>query len=119
MGKKMTHTKYQIMDNQEKPKGQQLQIDLSPEVAKGVYANLALITHSSSEFIIDLAAMMPGLQKPTVKSRVILAPEHAKRLAIALQENIARFEKEHGRIVLPNSQPRTISPFDIGNKGEA
>ena len=115
----MTHTKYQIMYNQEKPKGQQLQIDLSPEVAKGVYANLALITHSSSEFILDLAAMMPGFPKPMVKSRVILAPEHAKRLAMALQENIARYEKTFGRIQLPNAQPRTISPFDIGNKGEA
>jgi hypothetical protein len=107
------------MDNQNQPKTAQLQIELPPDVAQGKYVNLALIAHSSSEFIIDLAAMMPGLQKPTVKSRVILAPEHAKRLAIALQENIARFEKEHGRIVLPNSQPRTISPFDIGNKGEA
>ena len=107
------------MDNQEKPKGQQLQIDLSPEVARGVYANLALITHSSSEFILDLAAMMPGYPKPMVKSGVILAPEHAKRLAMALQENIARYEKVFGRIQLPNTQPRTISPFDIGNKGEA
>ena len=107
------------MDNQNAPKGNQLQIEVSPEVAQGVYTNFALIAHSSSEFILDLAAIMPGLQKATVKSRVILAPEHAKRLAMALQENIARYEQEYGRIQLPNSQPRTISPFNIGNKGEA
>ena len=107
------------MDNKNAPKGNQLQIEVSPEVAQGVYTNFALIAHSSSEFILDLAAIMPGLQKATVKSRVILAPEHAKRLAMALQENIARYEQEFGRIQLPNAQPRTISPFNIGNKGEA
>ena len=107
------------MDNKNAPKGNQLQREVSPEVAQGVYTNFALIAHSSSEFILDLAAIMPGLQKATVKSRVILAPEHAKRLAMALQENIARYEQEFGRIQLPNAQPRTISPFNIGNKGEA
>jgi len=107
------------MDNQNKQPNKQLQIEVSPEVAQGVYVNFALIAHSSSEFIMDLAAVMPGLPKATVKSRVILAPEHAKRLAMALQENIARFEQEFGKIQLPNAQPRTISPFNLGNKGEA
>ena len=107
------------MDNQNNQQNKQLQIEVSPEVAQGVYVNFALIAHSSSEFIMDLASVMPGLPKATVKSRVILAPEHAKRLAMALQENIARFEQEHGIIKLPNAQPRTISPFNLGNKGEA
>ncbi len=107
------------MDNQNNQQNKQLQIEVSPEVAQGVYVNFALIAHSSSEFIMDLASVMPGLPKATVKSRVILAPEHAKRLAMALQENIARFEQEYGKIKLPNAQPRTISPFNLGNKGEA
>ncbi len=107
------------MDNQNKQQNKQLQIEVAPDVAQGVYVNFALIAHSSSEFIMDLASVMPGMPKATVKSRVILAPEHAKRLAMALQENIARFEQEYGKILLPNAQPRTISPFNLGNKGEA
>ena len=107
------------MDNQNKPQGKQLQIEVAPEVAQGVYVNFALIAHSSSEFVVDLASMLPGLQKATVRTRAILSPEHAKRLAMALQENIARYEQEFGNIQLPNAQPRTISPFNIGNKGEA
>ena len=107
------------MDNQNKHQNKQLQIEVAPDVAQGVYVNFALIAHSSSEFIMDLASVMPGMPKATVKSRVILAPEHAKRLAMALQENIARFEQEYGKIQLPNAQPRTISPFNLGNKGEA
>ena len=106
-------------DNQNNNQGKQLQIEVGPDVAQGIYVNFALIAHSSSEFIVDLASMMPGLQKATVRSRVILAPEHAKRLLMALQENVARYEQEFGRIQLPNAQTRTISPFNIGNKGEA
>ena len=111
--------KLTVMDNQNKPQGKQLQIEVSPEVASGVYVNFALIAHSSSEFIVDLASVMPGFQKATVRSRAIFAPEHAKRLLLALQENIARYEQEFGTIKLPNTQPRTISPFNMGNKGEA
>ena len=96
----------------------QLQIELPQEVAQGEYANFAIITHSSSDFILDFARVLPGLPKAQVKSRVILAPEHAKRLAMALQENIMRYEKQFGRIELPNQQPRTVAPFNIG-KGEA
>ena len=108
------------MDNQQdNSQGHQLQIEVAPEVAPGVYSNFAIISHTSSEFVVDLAAMMPGVPKVTVRSRVILAPEHAKRLAMALQENIAKYEQEFGRIQLPNRQPRTISPFNINNKGEA
>ena len=107
------------MDNQNNQQNKQLQIEVSPEVAQGVYVNFALIAHSSSEFIMDLASVMPGLPKATVKSRVILAPEHAKRLAMALQENIARYERQFGKIQLPNQQPRTVSPFNIKGGGEA
>ena len=96
----------------------QLQIELSPEVAQGQYANFAIITHSSSDFVIDYARILPGVPKAQVKSRVILAPEHAKRLLQALQENIVRYERAYGQIKIPNQQPRTATPFNIG-KGEA
>ena len=89
----------------------QLQLELDPEVAQGVYSNLAMIIHSHSEFILDFASMMPGLQKAKVKSRVVMAPEHAKRLLAALQENVMRYEQEFGKIEIPNQPPRTATPF--------
>ena len=94
------------------------QLELPQDVAQGQYANFAIITHSSSEFILDFARILPGLPKATVKSRVILAPEHAKRLLQALNENIMRYENEYGRIQIPNQEPRTAMPFDFG-KGDA
>ncbi len=97
---------------------QGLQVELPQEVAQGEYANFAIITHSSSDFILDFARVLPGLPKAQVKSRVILAPEHAKRLLAALQENIMRYEKEFGPIKIPNQGPRTATPFDLP-KGEA
>ncbi|MDR0185902.1 DUF3467 domain-containing protein [Prevotella brunnea] len=105
-------------NNNQKPQGQQLQIDLSPELAKGVYTNFQIISHSSSEFVIDFVTMLPGIPKASVSSRVVMAPEHAKRLLGALQENIIRYEAEFGKINIPNQQPRTIAPFGV-NKGEA
>lgn len=107
------------MDNNEKNKQQgQLQIELPQDVAQGEYANFAIITHSSSDFVIDFARVLPGVPKATVKSRVLLAPEHAKRLLNALQENIVRYERTFGPIRIPNQDSRTISPFGVG-KGEA
>ena len=99
-------------------KNNQLQIELPQDIAQGEYANFAIITHSSSDFIIDFARVLPGVPKAQVKSRVILAPEHAKRLLGALQENIVRYEREFGPIKIPNQEPRTVAPFPVG-KGEA
>ncbi len=109
------------MNNEKEQKQQGLQIELTPDKAQGEYANFAIITHSSSEFIVDFARMLPGLPKAQVRSRVILAPEHAKRLLGALQENIMRYERTFGQIKMPESQqgPRTIAPFNVGGKGEA
>jgi len=76
----------------------QINIELSEEVAQGTYSNLAVITHSSSEFIVDFVRIMPGVPKAPVKSRVILTPEHAKRLLRALQDNVAKYESLHGPI---------------------
>ena len=94
------------------------QLELPQDIAQGQYVNFAIITHSSSDFILDFARILPGLPKATVKSRVILAPEHAKRLLHALNENIMRYENEFGRIQIPNQEPRTAMPFDFG-KGDA
>ncbi len=106
--------------NENEKKQQGLQIELAPDKAQGEYANFAIITHSSSEFIVDFARMMPGLPKAQVRSRVILAPEHAKRLLGALQENIMRYERTFGQIKMPQAsqEPRTIAPFNVKG-GEA
>lgn len=101
---------------------QQLQIELKPEVAEGIYSNLAILTHSGSEFVADFIQMMPGMPKAQVRSRVIMAPEHAKRLLMALQDNVKKYEQQFGTIRLTQTQQpteeRTIAPFTI-KKGEA
>ena len=76
----------------------QLNIEISEEVAEGVYANLAIITHSHAEFVIDFVNVMPGTPKSKVKSRIILTPQHAKRFMKALTENVTRFESLNGKI---------------------
>lgn len=76
----------------------QLNIEISEEIAEGEYANLAIITHSHAEFVIDFVNVMPGTPKSRVKSRIILTPQHAKRFMKALIENIDRFEESNGDI---------------------
>lgn len=76
----------------------QISIELKEEIAQGTYSNLAIITHSSSEFVIDFVRIMPGIPKANVQSRIILTPEHAKRLLLALKDNVAKFESAHGPI---------------------
>lgn len=104
------------MDNNE---NKTLGIDITPEKASGSYSNLALIAHSHSEFIIDFASVLPGLPKAQVQSRVIMAPEHAKRLMFALQENISKYESHFGEIDLNGSNPRPRGTFNFNdfNKG--
>lgn len=107
------------MDQSNQPnKENQLQIELSPEVAEGIYANLAIITHSSAEVVLDFIRVLPGVPKANVKSRIVLAPEHAKRLLLALQDNVMKYEKAFGPINLPGveHQPaggRTATPFGV------
>ena len=75
------------------PKNQnQINIELSDEMAEGIYSNLAVITHSGTEFVVDFIKMMPGVPKAKVKARIILTPQHAKRLFRAIKENIAKYE---------------------------
>jgi hypothetical protein len=76
----------------------QFNIELSEEVAEGVYSNLAVITHSPAEFVMDFIRIMPGVPKSKVKSRIILTPEHAKRFVAALSDNISKYEAVHGPI---------------------
>lgn len=76
----------------------QISIELPDEMAEGVYSNLAIISHSQSEFVLDFVRMMPNVPKAKVKSRVILTPQHAKRLMKALEENMRKFEQQFGRV---------------------
>ena len=110
------------MNNNNQQQGQQLQIEVNQDIARGVYSNFAIISHSHAEFILDLASTLPGTPKAQVVSRVILAPEHAKRLAMALQENVMRYEQEFGKIQMAQPQqptqqsvpPTTVAPFGTG-----
>lgn len=99
----------------------ELQLEIKPEVAQGHYVNLALVTHSHSEFILDAAAMLPAMPKAQIVSRLIMTPDHAKQLMLALQDNVRKYEQAFGTIQIPQ-QPRqqgnTIAPFSIP-KGEA
>ena len=102
------------MENQEN----QLNIELSEEIAEGIYSNLAIISHSSSEFVVDFIRIMPGTPKANVKSRIILTPEHAKRLLFALQENISKYEKQYGKIKIDENNYAPQVPMAFGG-GEA
>jgi hypothetical protein len=92
---------------------------LTDENAQGKYSNLAVITHSPAEFIVDFISMMPGLPKAKVVSRIILTPQHAKRLHRALQENLQKFEAQHGKIQETLGQD-PILPMNFGGpQGQA
>ncbi|WP_109832173.1 DUF3467 domain-containing protein [Reichenbachiella versicolor] len=105
-------------DENQKQAGNQINIELSEEIAEGVYANLAMIAHSNSEFVIDFIRLMPGVPKAKVKSRVVVTPEHAKRLFLALQENIQKYEKMFGPIKQVEESPKFPMNFG-GAVGEA
>jgi hypothetical protein len=94
-----------------------INIELSEEVAEGVYSNLAMIAHSNSEFVIDFIRLMPGVPKAKVKSRVIVTPEHAKRLLAALKDNIEKYEAAFGKI--NQSGGAAQFPISFGTPGEA
>jgi hypothetical protein len=99
----------------------QIDIELKEEVGQGTYSNLAIITHSRSEFVVDFVRIMPGLPKAEVKSRIILTPEHAKRLLLALKDNVARYEASHGVIQVDDDNDSNIPnlPLNFGPIGQA
>lgn len=103
------------MSDQNQNQGQ-INIELDEKTAEGIYSNLAIINHSASEFVLDFVSIMPGIPKAKVKSRIVLTPQHAKRLLKALGENIHRFESTHGEIK-ETDQPAI--PLNFGPAGQA
>ena len=95
---------------------QKIDINLPEEIAQGVYSNLAIISHSNSEFIVDFVAMLHGVQKGTVRSRIIMTPQNAKRLLNALADNISKYEGQNGVIV---DNPQGAIPPMMNNGGLA
>jgi hypothetical protein len=87
----------------EKLPKKQINIELSPETARGIYSNLVIISHSQSEFVLDFVQVLPGTPKAEVRSRVIMTPQHAKRLLKALHENVQKYEQNHGEMILQES----------------
>lgn len=104
------------MSQENKNQQQNLNIDVTPEVAKGVYSNLAIISHSPSEIVLDFAQMLPGTPNANVRSRIIMSPIHAKRLLVALRDNIDKYEDQFGTIVDP---AQSTVPFDMNTVGKA
>lgn len=102
-------------DNTQKKQGQ-INIELDEKIAEGTYSNLAIINHSVSEFVVDFVSIMPGTPKSKVKSRIILTPQHAKRLLKALAENVNKFESAHGEIKDYEQPP---IPLNFGPTGQA
>lgn len=103
---------------EDKNPNNQINIELSEEIAEGVYANLAMIAHSNSEFVVDFIRLMPGVPKAKVKSRIVITPEHAKRLLGALQDNIKKYETTFGEIKQTEEMPKFPMNFG-GTMGEA
>lgn len=96
---------------------QQINVELPEEIAEGIYSNLAMIAHSNSEFVIDFIRLMPGVPKAKVKSRIIVTPDHARRLLSALKENIEKYEAAYGKINQGTGAP--TFPISFGTPGEA
>lgn len=96
----------------------QINIELTEEIADGEYVNLAMIAHSNSEFVIDFIKMMPGVPKAKVKSRIVITPEHAKRLLNALKDNVDKYEAAFGPVKQSEDVPRFPMNFG-GTMGEA
>lgn len=101
---------------EEKPKNQ-INIELTDEVASGIYSNLAIITHSPTEFVLDFVSMMPGTPKAKVKSRIVMTPQHAKRLYKALAENLSKYESNFGPIKEVTGE--VMPPFTMSPKAQA
>ncbi|CAG5074439.1 hypothetical protein DYBT9623_05126 [Dyadobacter sp. CECT 9623] len=103
---------------EDKENEQQINVELSEEMAEGVYSNLAMIAHSNSEFILDFIRLMPGVPRAKVKARIIVTPEHAKRLVAALKDNIQKYEDQYGPIQNSSDiDPSFNFPISFGGPG--
>jgi hypothetical protein len=118
--RRKTNIENKMAKQQQQQEENQINVELSEEMAEGEYVNLAMIAHSQSEFVIDFIKMMPGIPKARVKSRVILTPDHVYRLMQALKENIQRYEEAYGPITDDQSQIGFQFPMNYrGPIGEA
>lgn len=97
---------------EKKPAQGKLNIELPEDIAEGQYSNLAIIAHNHSEFIVDFVMMVPNVPKAKVKSRIILTPQHAKRLMKALADNVKRYEAQFGPIAEPDAPPFPTMNFN-------
>ncbi len=102
------------MSNKNEIIEQPIDIELSEEVAEGTYSNLAIITHSQAEFIIDYVRILPGIPKGKVKSRIIMTPQHAKRLLFALGDNMQKFETNFGEVDIEGNGGNNGFPINFG-----
>ena len=105
-----------MSDQSKESKQGQINIELDEKIAEGTYSNLAIINHSVSEFVVDFINIMPGTPKSKVKSRIILTPQHAKRLLKALNDNVKRYESNHGEI---DDHEQPPIPLNFGPTGQA
>jgi hypothetical protein len=101
-------------DSSQEEQDNQLNIELDQEVAEGTYANLAIISHSNAEFVLDFIRVLPGVPKAKVKSRIIMTPQHAKRLQAALDDNIKKYEDQNGKIELHENEQMSDMPMNFG-----
>ncbi|MBK6544037.1 MAG: DUF3467 domain-containing protein [Saprospiraceae bacterium] len=97
------------MSDQNANNQNQLNIELTEDIAEGVYSNLAIISHSHSEFVVDFIRLMPNVPKAKVKSRIVLTPQHAKRLLKALSENLLKYENQYG--IIQDPEPQMMPPM--------
>jgi Protein of unknown function (DUF3467) len=105
-----------MADNKQGQQGPAVNIELSEDIAEGIYSNLAIISHSNAEFVVDFIRMMPNMPKAKVKSRIVLTPQHAKRLMAALRENIQKYEMQFGKI---EEDASPMPPMNFGAPAQA
>jgi len=107
------------MNNQQPQQGQQINIELNEKEAEGIYSNLAIITHSPAEFVVDFTRILPGVPKAKVHARIVMTPQHTKLLLNALKDNIHKYEEKFGEIkILGEDLPNPSFGFQIPNKEE-
>ncbi len=107
------------MSNQQPQQGQQINIELNEKEAEGIYSNLAIITHSPAEFVVDFTRILPGVPKAKVHARIVMTPQHTKLLLNAIRDNIQKYEEKFGEIkVLGDDMPNPSFGFQIPTKEE-
>lgn len=108
-----------MADPKQQPQQQQINIELGEKEAEGIYSNLAIITHSPAEFVIDFTRVLPGVPKAKVHARIVMTPQHTKMLLGAIRDNIDKFEKKFGEIKIAGESPGgTVLGFQPFNKDE-